>query len=151
MKNVHVVMKNKDPITIVFATCAVSQVQIRKFSSKTLQAPSGELQGHCLKNNRSRSHFVHFCRKYNFNIRELLWANRSWQILQRKFLLKQSCVGIDIVSKLCNKVMKSLNVLPKLSYSSEKNAVISHKSYFVDELRRLNQTIYEQQPLEIYI
>ena len=83
MKNVHIVVKNKVPITVVFATCAVSQVQIRKFSSKTLQAPSGELQGHCLKNNRSRSHFVHFCRKYNFNIRELLWANRSWQNLQR--------------------------------------------------------------------
>ena len=136
----------------MFATCAVSQVQIRKFSSKTLQAPSGEIQGHCLKNNRSRSHFVHFCRKYNFNIRELLWANRSWQILQRKFLLKQSCVGIDIVSKLCSKVMKSLNVLPKISYSSEKNAVISHKSYFVDKSMKLESNyFYEQRLLETFI
>ena len=103
MKNVHIIARNDNPITVVFATCAVSQVQIHKFSCKSVQAPSDEIQGHCLKNNRSRSHFVHFCRKYNFNVRELLWANRTWHSLQHKFLLKQSCMGMDIVSKLCSK------------------------------------------------
>ena len=142
MKNVHIIVRNDNPITVVFATCAVSQVQIHKFSCKTVHAPSDEIQGHCLKNDRSRSHFVHFCRKYNFNVRELLWANRTWHSLQHKFLLKQSCMGMDIVSKLCSKLMKSLNVLPKISYSSRKDAVTSHNPSFVDESMKLESNYF---------
>ena len=39
---------------IGFATCAVSQIQILKFSSRNLYPPRNEVQGHCLKNNRNK-------------------------------------------------------------------------------------------------
>ena len=108
-------------VKIGFATCAVSQIQILKFSSRNLYPPRNEVQGHCLKNNRNKFHFVHFCRRYNFNTKELLWVNRTLHKFQQKFMLPRSCKGMDYIVKLCDELLGSINIFPKSDLSKINN------------------------------